>query len=88
MHRDDQERIARRNLAEVLEGGVEPDRIGLDDDLYAELGLTSINKVLLLTSLCEDTGVDLARFTEDDLAEMTTLRSVLAALARHEAVTS
>jgi len=88
MHRDDQERIARRNLAEVLEGGVEPDRIGLDDDLYAELGLTSINKVLLLTSLCEDTGVDLARFTEDDLAEMTTLRSVLATLARHEAVTS
>ena len=89
MRPDERETIARRDLAEVLENEVGPDDIGLDHDLSAQLGLTSINKVLLLTSLCEDTGIDLSRFTEDDLAGMTTLRTVLDALARHdEAVTS
>lgn len=79
MH-DDLERSAREHLARVLDGEVPPDGIDLDEDLSDGYGLTSLNKVLFLTSLCEDTGVGLDRFTEQDVARMRTLRDVATAL--------
>jgi len=75
MH-DDLERSARDHLTRVLDSGITPDAVDLDIDLVDGYGLTSLNKVLFLTSLCEDTRIALAHFTEQDVARMRTLRDV------------
>jgi acyl carrier protein len=79
---DSVETAARTALAEVLPGGVAPDAIALDAR-FDRLGLTSLNKVLFLTSVCERTNVGLHHFTEDDVAGMRTLGQVVTALSRH-----
>jgi hypothetical protein len=47
------------------------------------LGLTSLNKVIFLMSVCDDTQVSLSAFTESDVAGMRTLREVITALTRN-----
>jgi len=75
--------VARRALARVLESGDEPADIDLDLDMADRYGLTSLNKVLFLMSVCDDTGVSLSSFTEPDVAGMRTLRDVVSALAKY-----
>ncbi|WP_025617495.1 hypothetical protein [Salinispora cortesiana] len=74
---------AREQFAAVLTHDVAPAALDLDADMVGHYALTSLNKVLFLTELCETTKVDLANFTEDDLAGMRTLRDVTDAIARH-----
>ncbi|MDA5283057.1 acyl carrier protein [Streptomyces sp. NPDC054904] len=81
------EEAARAQLSLVLIPEVEPEDLDLDADMVAAYGLTSLNKVLFLTEVCEETEVDLAHFTEHDLAVMRTLRDVTDALTRHHATT-
>jgi hypothetical protein len=76
------ELVARDSLALVLDD-VAPEDLGPDHDLVREYGLTSLNKVLFMTDVCERTGVSVAHFTEQDVAAMRTLRDVVTALARH-----
>lgn len=76
------EHAARESLALVLDD-VAPEDIGADHDMVREYGLTSLNKVLFMTDVCERTGVSVAHFTEHDVAAMHTLRDVVTALARH-----
>lgn len=76
------EEAARDRLAESVDDVAAAD-IDLDRSMADDYGLTSLNKVLLLTSLCEDTGVGLGSFTEHDLARMRTLRDVVDAFAAH-----
>jgi hypothetical protein len=76
------ERAARDSLALVLDD-VAPADIGLDHDMVREYGLTSLNKVLFLTDVCERTRVSVSHFTEHDVAAMRTPRDVVTALARH-----
>ena len=45
-------------------------------------GLTSLNKVIFLMSVCDDTQVSLAEFSEPDVARMRTIRDVITALSR------
>jgi acyl carrier protein len=47
-----------------------------------DYGLTSLNKILLITSVCDETQVELFHFTEHDLARMRTPRDVIDALHR------
>lgn len=82
MHADI-EGAARENLARVLESDLGPDDLDLDLDMADGYGLTSLNKVVFLMSVCDDTGVGLAEFTEPDVAAMRTLRDVTEALSRH-----
>lgn len=77
------ERLARENLARVLESGVTPDDLDLDGDMVGDYGLTSLNKVLFLMSVCDDAGVSVAAFTEPDVNAMHTLRDVTEALAKN-----
>jgi acyl carrier protein len=79
MHHD-LETTARETLARVLNTTAAAD-LDLDTDLAGGYGLTSLNKVLFMMSVCQETGVDLAAFTEPDVAAMRTLRDVVAALA-------
>ena len=76
------EAVAREGLARVLDTEVDPASLDLDLDMADGYGLTSMNKVLFLMSVCDDTGVGLASFTEPDVAGMRTLRDVVTALAR------
>jgi acyl carrier protein len=77
------ETAARDHLARVLEGDTTPADIDLDLDMCDGYGLTSLNKVLFLMSVCDEAGVDLSVFTEPDVAAMHTLRDVTVALGRH-----
>jgi hypothetical protein len=79
----DIEIAAREAIARVLEPGPESADIGLDADMADGLGLTSLNKVIFLMSVCDDTQVSLSAFTESDVAGMRTLRDVIDALAKN-----
>jgi hypothetical protein len=78
----DIESTAREDLARVLESSPRPADIDLDMDMADGLGLTSLNKVIFLMSVCDDTRVSLSAFTESDVARMRTLRDVVEALSR------
>lgn len=77
----DIEEIVRGGLARVIESGTQPDEINPDLDMANDYGLTSLNKVIFLMSVCDDTQVSLAEFTESDVARMRTVRDVVAALS-------
>lgn len=77
------EAAAREDLARVLESGAEPAELDLDTDMSDGYGLTSLNKVLFMMSVCDDTNVSLSAFTEADVAGMRTLRDVITALAKY-----
>ncbi|HEU5270551.1 MAG TPA: phosphopantetheine-binding protein [Jatrophihabitans sp.] len=79
----DIEAAARENLATVLPAELSPADLDLDRDMSADYGLTSLNKVLFMMSVCGDTGVDLGAFTETDVARLRTLADVIAALSSH-----
>lgn len=81
----DLERVARDNLARVLDVEITPEDIGLDLDLVRDYGLTSLSKVLFMTSVCDETGVSVSHFTEQDVAQLRTLRDVVTALTRYAA---
>jgi hypothetical protein len=70
-------------LARVLEPGTESADLDLDADMSTGLGLTSLNKVIFLMSVCDDTQVSLSAFTESDVAAMRTLRDVIDVLTKH-----
>ncbi|HET9168892.1 MAG TPA: acyl carrier protein [Actinospica sp.] len=78
----DVETIARENLSAALQPAADPEKIELELAL-TDYGLTSLQKVLFLTRLCEDLSVDLAHLTERDVAEMRTLHDVVDTLSRY-----
>ncbi|MEO7262657.1 MAG: acyl carrier protein [Jatrophihabitantaceae bacterium] len=81
--RSEIETAARDNLATVLPTDLAPTALDLNLDMSADYGLTSLNKVLFMMSVCGDTGVDLGAFTEADVAAMHTLADVITALSEH-----
>jgi hypothetical protein len=80
----DLDTLARDELSKVLRGTPAPAAIDPSDDLAEAYGLTSLNKILFLTSLCKAADVGLDRFTEDDLVQMRTLGDVIGALRRED----
>lgn len=83
MHDEHIENTARKCLAQVLDPEIAPEDIELDRTMVDEYGLTSLNKVLFMTAVCDATGVSVSHFTEHDLAAMRTLRDVVESLSRH-----
>jgi len=67
----------------VLASDLTPADFDLNLDMTDGYGLTSLNKVLFLMAVCDETGVGLSAFTEADVAAMRTLGDVVAALAAH-----
>ncbi|RDI68636.1 phosphopantetheine-binding protein [Nocardia pseudobrasiliensis] len=78
----DVEKAVHDNFRKVIASNIAPDDLDPDLDMADDYGLTSLNKVLFLTAVCEDTGVSLTSFAEDDVAAMRSLRDVTAALSR------
>jgi hypothetical protein len=60
--------------------GLGHDELDFDADMVDRYGLTSLNKVVFLSSACTTANVSLSAFTELDLAELRTLADVAAAL--------
>jgi acyl carrier protein len=81
------EAAVRANLAVVLDPPVPEDRLELTGRLVDDYGLTSLNRVLFLTAVCQDTGISLSAFTEVDLARMVTVDDVVRALTRAAGLT-
>ncbi|MFJ6618288.1 acyl carrier protein [Kitasatospora sp. NPDC091335] len=79
----DLDTLAREQLSRVLRDHPDPTALDPAEDLVHTYGITSLNKVLFLTSLCRAADVGLDNFTEDDLAGMRTLGNVVDALRRH-----
>ncbi|HXS65874.1 MAG TPA: acyl carrier protein [Streptosporangiaceae bacterium] len=77
----DIEAVVRDGLVRVLESDAEAADINPDLDMAEVYGLTSLNKVIFLMSVCDDTNVSLAEFTEPDVARMRTVRDVVNALS-------
>lgn len=78
----DIEALVRDGLARVIDPGTQPAQIDPDLDMAEAYGLTSLNKVIFLMSVCDDTQVSLAEFSEPDVARMRTVRDVVTALSR------
>jgi len=76
------EDVAREGLARVIDSDIQPADLDPDVEMAEGYGLTSLNKVLFLMSLCDDTEVSLSSFTEADVAQMRTLRDVVTALGQ------
>jgi hypothetical protein len=79
----DLDTLAREQLSQVLRDRPAPQSLDLGEDLVQTYGVTSLNKILFLTSLCRAADVGLDNFTEDDLARMRTLGDVVDALRPH-----
>jgi hypothetical protein len=79
----DLDTLARSTLSQVLRDHPDPASLDLGENLVETYGITSLNKVLFLTSLCKAADVGLDNFTEDDLAGMRTLGNVVDALRPH-----
>ena len=66
-------------LAPERRGEFDPNR-----NLFSGYGLTSLDMVLVLTAVCEQSGVPLTAFNDGDLAQLTTAQRIVEALqARH-----
>ncbi|MBB0242545.1 acyl carrier protein [Streptomyces alkaliphilus] len=82
----DLDALARQTLSRVLRDHPDPASLDLGENLVETYGITSLNKVLFLTSLCRAADIGLDNFTEDDLAGMRTLGNVVDALRPHAPV--
>ncbi|NJP65297.1 acyl carrier protein [Streptomyces spiramenti] len=81
----DLDTLAREKLSHVLRDHPDPASLDLGENLVDTYGITSLNKVLFLTSLCRAADIGLDNFTEDDLAGMRTLGDVVDTLRPHAA---
>ncbi|WP_256125255.1 acyl carrier protein [Photorhabdus luminescens] len=77
--------VARESLVASLTISITAQAISLQENMSDAYGLTSLNKVLFITSLCNKMKIDLSRFTEDDLENMRTLGNVIDILSAHAA---
>ncbi|WP_067821996.1 hypothetical protein [Nocardia inohanensis] len=79
----DIEAFTRRRLAALAVAELTPEQVDPDRDLVLTYGLTSLNKIVLLTSVCGRAGVELTLLTEDDLVRMLTLRDIVDTVTRY-----
>lgn len=72
------ETIAARHLARLVDPPIDdPSTVDVSADLVDTYGVTSLAMMLLITSICDEAGADLARFTDDDLGNVRTLGAIL-----------
>jgi hypothetical protein len=77
------EALARNKLSSSLTSNVKPEQLTMDENMVDTWGLTSLNKVLFITTLCREADIELSQLTEEDLAGMHTLRDVIDILTPH-----
>jgi acyl carrier protein len=79
----DLQTMVRDRIVQVLTD-VTPAELDMSADLAAQYGLTSLNKVLLVMAACDESGVDVAHFTEQDIAAVRSGDDLVSALSAHQ----
>ncbi|MFI7546980.1 acyl carrier protein [Actinoplanes sp. NPDC049599] len=79
----DLQTMVRDRIVQVLTD-VTPAELDMSADLAGQYGLTSLNKVLLVISACDESGVDVAHFTEQDIAAVRSGDDLVSALSAHQ----
>ncbi|NRR32707.1 acyl carrier protein [Oxalobacteraceae bacterium] len=80
------ENIVRQNLCTLLQReSSHAASLNLDDDLVYEYGFASIDRIVLMTSICEQAGVALTAFDEDDIGALRTPRAIVQLLSTQTA---
>ncbi|MCX8960699.1 acyl carrier protein [Erwinia psidii] len=77
------ESAARKNLAATLTTPVAAEQLDASLNMRDAWGLTSLNKILFITSLCNEMDISLGLLTEEDLANMHSLADVCQILNKH-----
>ncbi|MFI8417126.1 acyl carrier protein [Serratia sp. NPDC078593] len=77
------ETVARQRLTAVLATPMDSEQLDASVNMRDAYGLTSLNKILFITSLCQEMDINLAGLTEEDLARMHSLDDVIRILAPH-----
>lgn len=83
---NDLELIVKNNFVRLID--IDKDRIDIDSNFFDDYGLTSLNLVILITNICEETDTPVFKFTDNDIANLRTLRDVatmFATAADHDA---
>lgn len=75
----DIELSARKNLARLIQ--IDIDDINFDLNISEDYSLSSLNLVILITNICEDTDIPVFSFTDSDIANLRTLRDVVTMFA-------
>lgn len=73
------ELTVKNNLARLTD--IDADRIDIDLNIFDDYGLTSLNLVVLITNICEETDTPVFNFTDNDIANLRTLRDVVTMFA-------
>lgn len=80
------EPAARKSLSATLTTPLAAEQIDASLNMRDAYGLTSLNKILFITSLCHEMNISLAFLTEDDLARMNSLADVTQIFSKYIAV--
>jgi acyl carrier protein len=75
------ENIVRANLCKVLDQDApEMAEIDLNSSLFDDLGLTSLDMIVMMAAICRDAGVSLSSFSQDDMLQVRSPGSIIALL--------
>ena len=79
------EAIVRSNLCKVLERDpTQAVDIDLQASLFDDLGLTSLDLIVMMTAICREAGTSLTRFSQDDMLQILNPGAIIALLASKE----
>jgi len=76
------ESIVRECFSEAIGGAISPDGVDLSRRLVEDYGVTSLQLVMLVTSVCEACDIPLTSFTERDIAGMKRTQDIIHAMQR------
>lgn len=75
------EKIVRQRLSKALDGQDGGTGLNLDEDLGDGYGLSSLDLIMLMSSVCSEAGVPLTALGEDDIARLRTPMDIIGLLA-------
>lgn len=77
----DVETIVRENLYKMLQHKPDaPAAVDIKKRLTQEYGLTSLDRILFMTAVCEEAAVPLMAFTAEEINSLATAESVINSL--------
>jgi acyl carrier protein len=71
----DIESIVKTNLTKLID--IDVSRIDIDLNIFDDYSLTSLNLVIMITNICDETDIPVFKFTDTDIANLRTLRDVV-----------
>ena len=80
----DIETLVRGHVGRIVKpASLQPQDVSLDASLARDYAVSSMRMVLLMTALCEEAGIALSNFTDDDLGAIKTPGDLVSVLSKH-----